>query len=69
MVAKDLKTQSVTKNELVTLMMGEIKISKVRKDNVKGNNKLEVKNIFFENNHSNVPTLENISLTSLPFSL
>jgi ABC-type uncharacterized transport system ATPase subunit len=44
-------------------MMGEIKISKVRKDNVKGNNKLEVKNIFFENNHSNVPTLENISLT------
>ena len=63
MVAKDLKTQSVTKNELVTLMMGEIKISKVRKDNLKGNNKLEVKNIFFENNHSNVPTLENISLT------
>ncbi|MDA9590173.1 ATP-binding cassette domain-containing protein, partial [Candidatus Actinomarina] len=34
MVAKNLKTQNVTKNDLVTLMMGEIKISKVRKDNL-----------------------------------
>ena len=63
MVAKDLRTQNVTKDDLITLMMGNIKISKINKDNLKGKNKLEVKNIFFENNHSNVPTLENISLT------
>lgn len=62
MVAKDLETKNVTKNELITLMMGEIKQSEIRKDNQKGTNKLELENIFFENTHSNVPTLENLSL-------
>ena len=62
MVAKDLETKNVTKNELITLMMGEIKQSEIRKDNQKGTNKLELENISFENTHSNVPTLENLSL-------
>ncbi|MDB4823112.1 ABC transporter ATP-binding protein [Acidimicrobiia bacterium] len=62
MVAKDLETKNVTKNELITLMMGEIKQSEIRKDNQKGTNKLEIENISFENTHSNVPTLENLSL-------
>src|SRR5210317_65963 len=62
MVAKDLETKNVTKNELITLMMGEIKQTEIRKDNQKGTNKLELENISFENTHSNVPTLENLSL-------
>ena len=62
MVAKNLNTQNVTKNDLITLMMGEIKESKISKNNRKGRNKLEVESIFFENIHSNVPTLKNISL-------
>ncbi len=62
MVAEDLETKKVTKNDLITLMMGEVSQSEIRKDNQKGKDKLEVENIFFENIHSNVPTLENISL-------
>ena len=66
MVAKNLNTQNVTKNDLITLMMGEIKESKITKDNHKGRNKLEVESIFFENIHTNVPTLKN-TLTFLHF--
>ena len=62
MVAKDLETKNVTKNDLITLMMGEIKQSDISKDNKKGTEKLIVENIYFENIHSNVPTLNNISL-------
>ena len=62
MVAKDLETKNVTKNDLITLMMGEIKQSDISKDNKKGTEKLIVENIYFENMHSNVPTLNNISL-------
>ena len=62
MVAKDLETKNVTKNDLITLMMGEIKQSDISKDNKKGTEKLIVENIYFENLHSNVPTLNNISL-------
>ena len=36
MVAKDLKTKDVTKKDLINLMMGEIKTTKVDKENMKG---------------------------------
>ena len=62
MVAKDLKTKDVTKKDLINLMMGEIKTTKVDKENMKGEYKLKVENINFENIHSNVPTLNDISL-------
>ena len=57
MVAKDLRTKDVTKTDLINLMMGKIKTTKVDKKNIKGEYKLKVENI-----HSNVPTLKNVSL-------
>ncbi len=62
MVAKDLRTKDVTKTDLINLMMGKIKTTKVDKKNIKGEFKLKVENINFENIHSNVPTLKNVSL-------
>ena len=61
MVAKSLDTKNVDDNELIELMMGEIKTSIFEKNNAKGPVKLETKNISLSNDDGQV-LLNDISL-------
>ena len=61
MVAKDLPTKDVTDNQLIELMMGTVKTSTVDKDNKIGQIKLNVENINFIDEVSNIKKLEEIS--------
>ena len=61
MVAKDLPTNDVTDNQLIELMMGEVKKSTINKDNEIGQTKLKVENINFFDSISNIKKLEEIN--------
>ena len=61
MVAKDLPTNDVTDNQLIELMMGEVKKSTINKDNEIGQTKLKVENINFFDSFSNIKKLEEIN--------
>jgi len=61
MVAKDLATKDVTDNQLIELMMGTVKTSTVDKDNKIGQIKLNVENINFIDEVSNIKKLEEIN--------
>jgi len=63
MVAKDLKTKSVKDNDLVTLMMGELTKSVVKKNNKKGEVKLKVENINLTTDIGGFNNLNNINLS------
>ncbi len=55
MVAENLQTDEVSDKHLIELMMGEIKTISIRKDNLKGETKLEVQNIsLIDNDEVNV---------------
>ena len=60
MVAKDLPTNDVTDNQLIELMMGEVKKSTINKDNEIGQTKLKVENINFFDSVSNIKKLEEL---------
>ena len=60
MVAENLQTDEVSDKHLIELMMGEIKTISIRKDNLKGETKLEVQNISLINNDE-VNVLKDIS--------
>ena len=60
MVAENLQTDEVSDKHLIELMMGEIKTISFKKDNQKGENKLEVQNISLINNDE-VNVLKDIS--------
>ncbi len=60
MVAENLQTDEVSDKHLIELMMGEIKTISIRKDNLKGETKLEVQNISLINNDE-VNVLNDIS--------
>ncbi len=60
MVAENLQTDEVTDKHLIELMMGEIKTMSFKKDNLKGETKLEVQNISLINNDE-VNVLKDIS--------
>ena len=62
MVARSLDTKNVDDNELIELMMGEIKTSIFEKNNAKGPVKLETKNISLSNDDGQV-LLNDISLS------
>ena len=61
MVAENLQTDEVSDKHLIELMMGEIKTVSFKKDNLKGETKLEVQNISLINNDE-VNVLNDISL-------
>ena len=61
MVAKDLPTKDVTDNQLIELMMGTVKTSTVDKDNKIGQIKLNVENINFIDEVSNIKKLDEIN--------
>ena len=61
MVAENLQTDEVSDKHLIELMMGEIKTVSFKKDNLKGETKLEVQNISLINNDE-VNVLKDISL-------
>ena len=61
MVAENLQTDEVSDKHLIELMMGEIKTMSFKKDNLKGETKLEVQNISLINNDE-VNVLKDISL-------
>ena len=61
MVAENLQTDEVSDKHLIELMMGEIKTISFKKDNLKGETKLEVQNISLINNDE-VNVLNDISL-------
>jgi len=63
MVAKDLKTKSVKDKDLVSLMMGEVNKSVVKKDNEKGEIKLKVENISLKSHADGFNNLDNINLS------
>ena len=55
MVAENLQTDEVSDKHLIELMMGEIKTMSFKKDNLKGETKLEVQNIsLIDNDEVNV---------------
>ena len=60
MVAENLQTDKVSDKHLIELMMGEIKTMSFKKDNLKGETKLEVQNISLINNDE-VNVLKDIS--------
>ena len=60
MVAENLQTDEVSDKHLIELMMGEIKTISIKKDNLKGETKLEVQNISLINNDE-VNVLNDIS--------
>ena len=60
MVAENLQTDEVSDKHLIELMMGEIKTISFKKDNLKGETKLEVQNISLINNDE-VNVLKDIS--------
>ena len=60
MVAENLQTDEVSDKHLIELMMGEIKTISFKKDNLKGETKLEVQNISLINNNE-VNVLKDIS--------
>ena len=60
MVAENLQTDEVSDKHLIELMMGEIKTMSFKKDNLKGETKLEVQNISLINNDE-VNVLNDIS--------
>ena len=60
MVAENLQTDEVSDKHLIELMMGEIKTMSFKKDNLKGETKLEVKNVSLINNDE-VNVLNDIS--------
>ena len=60
MVAENLQTDEVSDKHLIELMMGEIKTMSFKKDNLKGETKLEVQNISLINNDE-VNVLKDIS--------
>lgn len=60
MVAENLQTNEVSDKHLIELMMGEIKTMSFKKDNLKGETKLEVQNISLINNDE-VNVLKDIS--------
>ena len=60
MVAENLQTDEVSDKHLIELMMGEIKTTSFKKDNLKGETKLEVQNISLINNDE-VNVLKDIS--------
>ena len=62
MVAEDIKTESVKDKELITLMMGEISTSVVKKNNKKGSVKLEVENITLNSDIGGFNNLVDVSL-------
>ena len=60
MVAENLQTDEVSDKHLIELMMGEIKTMSFKKENLKGETKLEVQNISLINNDE-VNVLKDIS--------
>ena len=60
MVAENLQTDEVSDKHLIELMMGEIKTMSFKKDNLKGETKLEVQNISLINNDE-INVLKDIS--------
>lgn len=60
MVAENLQTDEVSDKHLIELMMGKIKTISFKKDNLKGETKLEVQNISLINNDE-VNVLKDIS--------
>ena len=60
MVAENLQTDEVSDKHLIQLMMGEIKTMSFKKDNLKGETKLEVQNISLINNDE-INVLKDIS--------
>ena len=60
MVAENLQTDEVSDKHLIELMMGEIKTVSFKKDNLKGETKLEVQNISLINNDE-INVLKDIS--------
>ena len=60
MVAENLQTDEVSDKHLIELMMGEIKTISFKKDNLKGETKLEVQNISLINNDE-INVLKDIS--------
>ena len=60
MVAENLQTDEVSDKHLIELMMGEIKTMSFKKDNLKGETKLEVQNISLINSDE-VNVLKDIS--------
>ena len=65
MVAKNLETEKVTDQELIELMMGEVKTSNFKKDNKKGDVKLEVKDISLTNSEQ---SLNHLTIFLLQFN-
>ena len=63
MVAKDLKTKSVKDTDLVTLMMGELTKSVVKKNNKKGEVKLKVEKISLRTDIGGFNNLNDINLS------
>ncbi len=66
MVAKDLDTKSVDDKELINLMMGEMTSSEVKKNNIKGEEKLVVQDVKYTGNQDKPNFLNgmNISIQS-----
>ncbi len=60
MVAENLQTDEVSDKHLIELMMGEMKTISFKKDNLKGETKLEVQNISLINNDE-INVLKDIS--------
>ncbi len=63
MVAENLQTDEVSDKHLIELMMGEIKTISFKKDNLKGETKLEVQNISLINNDE-INVLKDISFNT-----
>jgi len=61
MVAENINTNETKDIELIQLMMGEVNRSEIKKDNIKGKAKLEVKEVSLYSNQ-NLEILNNISL-------
>ena len=62
MVSQDLLTQKVSDNELINLMMGNVKKSQINKDNTIGDVKLDVINVSFKDPVNNIKKLSNVNL-------
>lgn len=61
MVAENINTNETKDIELIQLMMGEVNMSEIKKDNIKGKAKLKVQEVSLYSNQ-NLEILNNISL-------
>jgi simple sugar transport system ATP-binding protein len=61
MISKDLSTKDVSDDNLINLMMGNVKKSQIKKDNNIGEVKLDVKGISYEDPINNIKKLDDIN--------